>query len=157
MLAVLLCPTVVATHRSRAATVRRKRLVCDANTQRNPLSRHRKLLSHFAPYLQKLPNVQASTAANQPLHTPISPFTRASKPISSLGGVREVAGEKKTERTTRLLLTNEIAAISQTPPRIIQLPSRWRQGRNGPGAGLQWTECWGLGSSSNSIRKSSQS
>lgn len=26
-----------------------------------------------------------------------------------------------------------------------------------PGVGLQWTECWGLGSSSNSIRKSSQS
>lgn len=41
-----------AKHRSRAATVSRKRPVCDANTHRKPLSRHRKLLSHLAPYLQ---------------------------------------------------------------------------------------------------------
>lgn len=41
-----------ARHRSRAAAVSRKRPVCDANTHRKPLSRHRKLLSHLAPYLQ---------------------------------------------------------------------------------------------------------
>lgn len=153
----------VARHRSRAATVRRKRPVCDANRHRKPLSLHRKLLSHFAPYLQhhkadfllfnfdtlsqkkqlkhvvlhlqKFPNVQASTAANQPLHTPIRPFTRASRPMSSLAGITEVVAEKNTERTTRLLLTNESVAMSHTPPRTSQLPSRCRQGWNGPGGG----------------------
>ena len=96
---------------------------------------HRKQKFSLCFYLQKLPYVHASTAANQPLHTPIRPFTRASRPISSLGGVTEEAEEKKTDRTTRLLLTNESAAMSHTPPRINQLPSRWRHGRNGPGGG----------------------
>ena len=89
-------------------------------------------VSDLVSYLQKPPNVQASTAANHPLHTPMRPFTRASRPISSLGGVTGTAGEKKTDSTTRLLLTSESAAMSHTPTRTNQLPSRWRQGRNGP-------------------------
>ena len=85
-------------------------------------------VSDSVSYLQKLPNVHVSTAANQPPHTPIRPFTRAKRPISSLGGVTKVAVEKKMDSTTRLLLTNESAAMSHTPPRTNQLPSRWKAG-----------------------------
>lgn len=41
-------------------------------------------------------------------------------------------GEKKIESTTRQLLTNETATITQTPTRTNQLPNRWSHGRNGP-------------------------